>query len=204
MAEGFDFEQELKARKGPTKSVVWNYFGFLNEHPSESESPICRLCWKNEVKRSVCCKGGNTSNLFSHLRHHHPAEFAAVQEPRSKKSAGGVASSSKATTSNQRSLSEMAKYPRSGNRWRTVTDAVTYWLAKDMQPFYSVEKDGFKKLDKVLDSRYELPGRKYFSQVAIPQLYSKIKDLVVGQLNKVEFFGATTDLWSSSTMEPYI
>ncbi len=105
-----------------------------------------------EVKRSVCCKGGNTSNLFSHLRHHHPAEFAAVQEPRSKKSAGGVASSSKATTSNQRSLSEMAKYPRSGNRWRTVTDAVTYWLAKDMQPFYSVEKDGFKKLVNEHDS----------------------------------------------------
>ncbi len=128
------------------------------------------------MKRSVCCKGGNTSNLFSHLRHHHPAEFTAVQVPRSKKSAGGVASSSKATTSNQRGLSEMAKYPRSGNRWGTVTDAVTYWLAKDMQPFYSVEKDGFKKLVKVLDSRYELPGRKYFSQVAIPpQLYSKIK-----------------------------
>ncbi len=56
----------------------------------------------------------------------------------------------------------MAKYPRSGNRWRTVTDAVTYCLAKDMQPFYSVEKDGFKKLVKVLDSRYELLGRKYF------------------------------------------
>ena len=204
MAEGFDFQRELKPRKGLTKSVVWNYFGFLEESPSDKEPPLCRLCWKNEVKLSVICKGGNTSNLFSHLRHHHPTEFAAVQEPKGRKGAEVEVAVQRAGTSKQLSLSEVAKYNRSSKRWHTITNAVTNWLAKDMQPIYSVEKNGFKQLIKVLDSKYELPGRKYFSQVAIPKLYAETKELVAGQLCDVKFFSATTDLWSSSTMEPYI
>ncbi|KAK0144040.1 Zinc finger BED domain-containing protein 1 [Merluccius polli] len=53
---------------------------------------------------------------------------------------------------------------------------------------------------KTLDPRYKLPSRKYFSQVAIPNLYQQNR--CDGQT--VRHFAATTDMWSSRTMEPYL
>ena len=43
--------------------------------------------------------------------------------------------------------------------------AVAYFLAKDMQPVYTVEKSGFKFLVSKLNPRYSLPSRKYFTEV---------------------------------------
>ena len=42
-----------------------------------------------------------------------------------------------------------------------------------------------------------------FSQLAIPRLYSQTS-LVAAQLKCADICSATTDLWSSSAMEPYI
>ncbi len=75
MAESYDFSVELKPKKNPTKSAVWACFGYTADSSDAAESPVCRLCWKNRVSSG----GGNTSNLFSHLQHHHPQEFLAVK-----------------------------------------------------------------------------------------------------------------------------
>lgn len=71
-------------------------------------------------------------------------------------------------------------------------------------PIYTVDKSGFKKLLNDFDPKYELPSRKYFSQQAIPKLYNKTKEGVLQQLQNAEFFSATSDMWSSNTMEPYM
>lgn len=73
-----------------------------------------------------------------------------------------------------------------------------------MMPLSTVEKDGFRKLIKVLDPRYELPGRKYFSQTALPQLYYECRRKLEIHLKDVKYFATTTDLWSSRTSEPYM
>ncbi len=67
-----------------------------------------------------------------------------------------------------------------------------------------MERDGFRKLVKVLDSRYELPGRKYFSKTALPQLYEECRGKLENNLRNVRYFATTTDLWSSRTSEPYM
>lgn len=69
---------------------------------------------------------------------------------------------------------------------------------------YTVEKNGFRQMMEVIDSRYDLPGCKQFTQIAIPQLYSRIRDSVASELKNVDYFAATTDLWSNHTTEPYI
>ena len=51
------------------------------------------------------------------------------------------------------------------------------------------------------DSQYELPGRTYVSQTAIPQLYNRVKDDI---LKDIPFYSATTYMWSSSNMTPYM
>ena len=73
-----------------------------------------------------------------------------------------------------------------------------------MMPIYTVEKSGFQQLLKDFDPRYQLPSRKYFSQQATPKLYNETGEIIVQQLESVEFFSATTDMWSSNTMEPYM
>lgn len=53
--------------KKNAKSMVWVYFGLTADEkgvpvPSEEHRAVCRTCMK-----AVMCKGGNSSNLFTHL-----------------------------------------------------------------------------------------------------------------------------------------
>ena len=73
-----------------------------------------------------------------------------------------------------------------------------------MTPLCTVEKEGFRSLIHALDPRYELTSRKYLTNKALPDLYSKIREGVMAEVSKAQFFSGTTDLWSSSTMDPYI
>ena len=68
--------------------------------------------------------------------------------------------------------------PKSQRVWE-LNDAVAHFLAQDMQPFYTVEKPGFKRMLRMLDPKYSLPLRKYFSDTEISRLYSKLKEGVV-------------------------
>lgn len=55
------------------KSSVWLYFGLKadeNGQPLNSGGAICRLC-----RKVVLAKGGNTTNLRSHLMRRHRADF---------------------------------------------------------------------------------------------------------------------------------
>ena len=59
--------------KPRTSSAVRTYFEFEptdNGKVRNEELTICRLCAKK-----VSTKAQNTSNLFSHLRNHHPTEY---------------------------------------------------------------------------------------------------------------------------------
>lgn len=73
-----------------------------------------------------------------------------------------------------------------------------------MMPLYSVEKPGLRKMLQVFDPQYDLPGRKYFSQTAIPLLYDSLREKIVSELREIDHFAATADMWSSHTGEPYL
>ena len=57
-------EDELVKKKGGT-SVVWNWFGFKISDPDQ-KTALCKLC-----RGVVLAKGGNTTNLFNHLKNIH-------------------------------------------------------------------------------------------------------------------------------------
>ena len=189
-------EQNLLKMKG-SKSVVWNYFGLqANENgvvlQEVEDEPMCRTC-----KKSVRAKSGNTSNLLAHLRDHHADLYAEASKGKQ----------SKGESSKQPSLREALKrsmlYSRHSAEATTLNKAVAYFLAKDMQPVYTVEKSGFKFLVSKLNPRYSLPSRKYFTEVEIPKLYVEVRDTVVKpKLAEMEFFAATSDLWTSRAKHP--
>ncbi|XP_076837705.1 E3 SUMO-protein ligase ZBED1-like [Brachyhypopomus gauderio] len=101
-------------------------------------------------------------------------------------------------------FASVTPYERGSKRQREITDAITFHLVKDMVPMNTVTKEGFKKMLRTLDKRYELPSRTYFSQVGIPQMYEKCKAQVEVELSQVYYYATTTDMWSSRTTDPYI
>ncbi len=54
------------------------------------------------------------------------------------------------------------------------------------------------------DKRYEVPCRNYFSRTGIPALYETIREQVKREVLNAEYFSATTDMWSSIGMKPYL
>lgn len=80
-------------------------------------------------------------------------------------------------------------YDPKGAQAQELNHAVAYFLAKDMQPLYTVEKPGFQKMIAKLNPRYKLPSRKHFSQQEIPRLYNQVKETVVNpKLSQIDFF----------------
>ena len=57
---------------------------------------------------------------------------------------------------------------------------------------------------KSFDSYYEIPSRNHFSWAALPTLHSSMKEKVSRDLQKIRFFSATTDIWSSIGLKPYM
>ena len=187
--------------KAKARSPVWNYFGFkpgADGKPLDESTAVCRIC-----KRSVAAKGGNTSNLFSHLKKQHPREFADAKAGTSVQSSRGSGSHDLQPTICD-TIADGQRYARGSKRWQQLTDSITHCLAKDMLPIYTVEKPGFRKMLTHFDARYEIPSRKYFSQTAIPALFNTVHDTVKCEVQQAEFFSATTDMWSSRTMMPYM
>ena len=73
-----------------------------------------------------------------------------------------------------------------------------------MVPFSTVEKPAFKSLLHKFAKQYELPGKTYFSETAVPKMYKTVRASVQSELKSVDFFSATTDMWSSVNMTPYM
>ncbi len=128
-----------------TTSAVWQYFGFRPNEKGEAvntDEAICKLC-----NKKVTARDENTSNLRSHIRNHHPLT-AARMDPSSLSAtvstppdAGPTTSRSTASTQPtiMGAFGKTTKYKRDSVRWKTCTDAVTKYLAKEMVSFHTVE-----------------------------------------------------------------
>ena len=63
----------------------------------------------------------------------------------------------------QQSLERREKYLRNSKQWKKLINSVAYCITKDMMPFSTVERQGFKYMLSVLDEKYNIPCRKYIS-----------------------------------------
>lgn len=188
--------EHLILPKTKTKPI-WQHFGFEKDEkgePKNLDEPTCKHCLKK-----VPAKGGNTSNLNNHLQKKHAA-IAAKMGPAAK---GGPRPSTSTQVSIAEAMSKATKYDRDSRRWKTCTDAVTKFIAKEMVSFNTVEKPSFKELLRTLDRQYEPPGRKYMSETAIPALYNQVRHEVQTVI-KNDYYALTTDMWSSVNMTPFM
>ena len=81
-------------------------------------------------------------------------------------------------------------YPSKSTEATTLNRAVTYFITKDMQPVYTVERSSFKFLVSKLNPRYNIPSRKHFTEVEIPRLtlrlYTEVRETVVKQKSSLQ------------------
>ena len=194
---------QLVVKKKNTKSIVWERFALSATEDGkvlekEQDRPICRLCG-----RGVQAKGSNTTNLYQHLREHHPLIYAETAPKLASKKGESSNSTSQMTLVD--TIAKSVKYGSHSTQAKELNRAVTYYIAKDAVPISTADKPGFRLMVSKLNPRYELPSRKHFSDYEIPQLYSHVRDnVVVPTLQQAKVFAGTTDMWTSGTCDPYI
>ncbi|XDV39812.1 hypothetical protein PO909_008999 [Leuciscus waleckii] len=160
--------RELLPKKGTGNSVIWNWFGFDAADKTQTK-PCCKICFK-----AVATGSSSTTNLFQHLRNKHREEWEKCSRLRSEN--GTSSTPAKKQTTFPESFTNCVPYDKNGARWKAITEAITFYIATDMLPIYSVEKRGFNHMLKVLDARYVVPSRKYFADVALPHLYNTTRE----------------------------
>ena len=155
--------------KNNSKSDIWRHFGLrqIDGRIVEVDKPVCRECFVE-----VCAKLGNTSNLYSHLKTKHPDLYADLQKSSQSKKQSSVQQNSDQPLIKKALLRGQKLVTNSRERVR-LTKSVMYWLAKDSQPEYAIEKPRFKCMLKAFAPRYELP-----TSVALLYLHYLVKLMI--------------------------
>ncbi|XP_062511236.1 E3 SUMO-protein ligase ZBED1-like [Corticium candelabrum] len=195
-------------------SEVWRYFGFRGEN-GKIEDPKHVVCTINKCG-AVLKYCGNTTNLAAHMKSRHPLVFMKTSlsrdsnpaKQKEKRAQEDQAVSMSSTVGEKAAFVSpfqlAAKLPTSSKRASVITDAVAYFIAKDMQPVSAVECLGFRSMFKVLEPRYEIPSRKTFTQRVLPALYVKVKESVATVVSLAEWYAITTDCWTSCANNSFI
>ena len=68
-------EEELVCKRGAT-SIIWKWFGFQRSDSQQS------TVFRRQCKHVVQAKGGNTSNLFHHLKQRHMEKYEEASKLR--------------------------------------------------------------------------------------------------------------------------
>ena len=124
--------------KPGTKSKVWQYFGFeVGEkgRVKDGNTPVCRI---GSCSAHVKTKHSSTTNLYSHLKQHHPTEYELVR-PKKDKHTNATASGSRTITE---AFKLATKLSSTSHEHKTITKGIAYHLAKDMRPLSTVELPG--------------------------------------------------------------
>lgn len=76
-------------------------------------------------------------------------------------------------------------------------------IVTDLQPVSMVEDAGFRHFMKVVDPRYNIPGRKSLISSEIPKLYEQVKTKLKDSIESASSVVLTSDMLTSRTTEAY-
>lgn len=166
-------------------SAVWEYFRVREDDRSKAD---CKLCSAKVSRGGRENTSFNTSNLIKHLKTHHGDQYAEFTQASSRQ---------KQPTLNE-VLLKREKMSKDSPRAKKITEALTQYIALDDQPISVVDDIGFQRLIDVLEPRYELPSRRYITDVMLPKVFDVVKAHVKSLVHEVKSISFTTDIWSSS------
>ncbi|XP_048857121.1 E3 SUMO-protein ligase ZBED1-like isoform X1 [Brienomyrus brachyistius] len=172
------------------KSTVWQHFGFCEDKEKgvvDKSHTVCKVC------RAKFKYFGNTTNMKKHITRFHSELQERTSVP--------IASSAGFT---QRTLEQVAKLPSNSEKAKRITRSVAGFIAKDLRPYCVVENEGFRSMLQVLEPRYSVPSRRYFSDTAIPALYRETKAQILESISNTYRIAITCDAWTSISTDSYV
>ena len=156
----------------------------------------CKLCFQ------VLKYASNTTNIRFHLQTHHHRENAVMESQERARPASSGSSHMQPTL--VESFKAQTLLPHTSHRWKGITDSVCYFLAKDMMPYDTVNAAGFRHMLRETEPRYVSPDRKSVATNYMPKLYEREKARVQQQIEGINRFAITTDIWTSRAHHSYI
>uniref|UniRef100_A0A096M601 BED-type domain-containing protein n=1 Tax=Poecilia formosa TaxID=48698 RepID=A0A096M601_POEFO len=101
------------------------------------------------------------------------------------------------------SVTSFMKRPAvTGHRRQQITNLLVNFIVKDMRPLAAVHGEGFRDLLQFFEPSYDVPSYNTLWS-AIKHQYDNLRERITQEM-KDQSVSLTTDLWTSSTMEPYI
>ena len=156
----------------------------------EENTAACKIC-----RAVVKCSGG-TTNLTTHLRRHHPLTLSQVSATKTKAPTDSksnilndlTAPKPQSTTQStiEDSFASAKKYPSTSQKAQRITSRIARFIVKDMRPYSIVKSKEFKELLAECEPRYHVPDRKTFSDIIVPQMYSRVYGEVKADLIQAE------------------
>lgn len=184
-------------------SKLWNHFSIS---PADPTKVVCLHCSRT-ISRGKKTTNLGTSCLFRHMQRFH----GHVLESNNTIS-GDVPS---AEIRVKQELMDTSVYETEQARERfdenhpvakKITKLIAEMLALDLQPSAVVENAGLNRLLEYLQPQYSLPSSSYFTSTAIPDMYERVKDVVLTHLKEAEggVVHFTTSIWVSSQTREYL
>ncbi|XP_061085376.1 zinc finger BED domain-containing protein 4 [Conger conger] len=186
---------------GKKTSKLWNHFSISTADPTKV---VCLHCSRT-ISRGKKTTNLGTSCLFRHMQRFH----GHVLEGSS--SISGAASSAEVQVKQE--AMDTSPYEENSEKFdeyhpvaKKITKLVAEMLALDLQPSALVENVGLNRLLEYLQPRYSLPASSYFTSTAIPEMYKRVKEVVITHLKEAEggTVHFTASLWVSSQTREYL
>ena len=188
---------EVKERK--KTSDIWTYFKIDS---SDIKKAVCLTCEERVSRGGSIPTKFNTSNLRKHLMIHKDQFHSLLEEEKRRKEKPNKAEGAKSNRLKQETLKSMVEkrsvYSVNHPRAKAITYRVAEMICTDLQPFSVVSDEGFGRLLAELEPRYVLPSRRQFSEVLIPEIFTKVKHRISDLLRLASYITLTTDIWSST------
>lgn len=187
------------------KSGVWQHFGVYKcDGQVEKSNAICKMC------HSAFKHTGSTTNMSSHLKRRHGVTVIERSRSPSTRSTPALANTSDGATKTpgeqSNNIPTFFHTPLASNlvQSKAMTEAISFSVCKDIQPYSITENEGFKYLLEVLEPRHSIPDRKVFTDRKIPALYDKVRRDIVDSMSRVKRVAVTIDGWASCATNSYI
>lgn len=184
-------------------SKLWNHFSIS---PADPTKVICLHCSRT-ISRGKKTTNLGTSCLFRHMQRFHGH---VLENKNNINNSGNVSS---AVIHVKQELMDTSVFEENGERFdefhpvaKRITKLVAEMLALDLQPSAVVENEGLNRLLEYLQPQYSLPSSSFFTSTAIPDMYEKVKEVVLTHLKEAEsgMIHFTTSIWVSSQTREYL
>lgn len=184
-------------------SKLWNHFSIS---PADPTKVVCLHCSRT-ISRGKKTTNLGTSCLFRHMQrfHGHCLE--------SNNTISGDVPSADIHVKQELMDTTVYETEQSCERFdeqhpvaKKITKLIAEMLALDLQPSAMVENAGLNRLLEYLQPQYSLPPASYFTSTAIPDMYERVKDVVLTHLKEAEggVVHFTTSIWVSSQTREYL